>query len=104
PSHVRCPGIPRVTRPRTLAHPYVPSLETILQCCYACDITPLQVMTNQLTPLRDLIQTGVTRQARPRRSAPPRINRLKCLELIQAILDGKEEPLSIRQLAKRLGC
>jgi AcrR family transcriptional regulator len=26
-----------------------------------------------------------------------------CLEFIQAMLDGREEPLSIRQLAKRLG-
>jgi hypothetical protein len=100
----RWPGRTDVPRTRTLSHPYIPSLETILECCYACDITPLQVMTNQLAPLRELIQTGVTRQARPRRSAPPRINRLKCLELIQAILDGEEEPISIRQLAKRLGC
>ncbi len=89
----------------TLSHPYVPSLETILEFCYACDVTPLQIMTNQLTPLRDFIQRDtVSRSVRPRRPAYARINDQKCLELIQAVLDGKEEPLSIRQLALRLGC
>jgi len=100
----RWPGRTDAPRPPTLSHPYIPSLETILECCYACDITPLRVMTNQLAPLRDLIRTGAAQRSRPRRPAPPRINHQKCLELIQAILDGREEPLSIRQLAKRLEC
>src|SRR5713226_4675791 len=83
---------------------YTPSLETILEFCYACGVTPLQIMGNQLASLRDLIQRGIAlRPARPRRPASARIDRQKCLELIQAILDGREEPLSIRQLAKRLG-
>lgn len=99
----RWPGRTDVPRSRTLS--YIPSLETILECCYACGVTPLQVMMNRLEPLRDLIQAKkVAQPARPRRPAPLRINRQKCLEVIQAILDGKEEPLSIRQLAKRLGC
>ncbi len=101
----RWPGRPCASHSSTLSHPYIPSLETILEFCYACDVTPLQIMTNQLAPLRDLIQKGTaSRAARPRRPAPARINRQKCLEFIQAILDGREEPLSIRQLAKRLGC
>jgi hypothetical protein len=101
----RWPGRADAPRSRTLSHPYIPSLETILECCYACDVTPLQVMANQLGPLRDLIQAKKRAQpARPRRSAPQRIDRQKCLEVMQAILDGREEPLSIRQLAKRLGC
>lgn len=101
----RWPGWPNKPRSHTLSHSYVPSLETILECCYACEITPLQVMMNQLEPLRDLIQGKKAAQPlRPRRSAPQRIDHQKCLELIQAILDGTEEPLSIRQLAKRLGC
>jgi hypothetical protein len=100
----RWPGRTGAPRSRTLSHPYIPSLETILELCYACDVTPLQVMTNQLVPLRDLIRAGTAaRPARPRRPSPTRINRHKCLELIQAVLDGREEPLSIRQLAKRLG-
>ena len=101
----RWPGWPNKPRSHTLSHSYFPSLETILECCYACEITPLQVMMNQLEPLRDLIQGKKAAQPlRPRRSAPKRIDRQECLALIQAILDGEEEPLSIRQLAKRLGC
>jgi AraC-like DNA-binding protein len=62
-------------------------------------------MMNQLEPLRDLIQgKKVAQPLRPRRSAPQRIDRQTCLELIHAILDGTEEPLSIRQLARHLGC
>ncbi len=101
----RWPGWPNKPRSHTLSHSYVPSLETILECCYACEITPLQVMMNQLEPLRDLIQGKKAAQPlRPRRSAPQRIDRQTCLELIHAILDGTEEPLSIRQLARHLGC
>jgi hypothetical protein len=101
----RWPGRTNVPRTRTLSHPYIPSLGTLLECCYACDITPLQVMMNQLEPLRDLIQgKKVAQSPRPRRLAPQRINRQKCLELMRAILDATGEPLSIRQLAKRLGC
>ncbi len=100
----RWPGRPCAPHSSTLSHSYIPSLETILEFCYACDVTPLQIMTNQLAPLRDLIQQGTaSRPVRPRRPAPARINRQMCLEFIQAILDGREEPLSIRQLAKRLG-
>lgn len=101
----RWPGWSNKPRSHTLSHPYVPSLETILECCYACEITPLQVMMNRLEPLSDLIQgKKVAQPLRPRRLAPQRIDHQKCLELIQAILDGTEEPLSIRQLAQRLGC
>ncbi len=101
----RWPGRANAPRSRTLSHPYIPSLETILECCYACEITPLQVMMNQLGPLRDLIQAKkVAQPARPRRPTPLRIDQQKCLEVIQAILDGREKPLSILQLAKRLEC
>ena len=101
----RWPGRPRTPRLSTLSHPYIPSLETILEFCYACDVTPLQVMTNQLAPLRDLIRAGTSpRPARPRRPAPDRLDRERCLELINAILDGREEPLGLRQIAKRQGC
>ena len=97
----RWPG--RADVPRS-ALSYVPSLETILECCYACDVTPLQVMTNQLAPLIDLLRTRTAaRPARPRRPASDRVDRERCLELINAILEGREEPLTLRQLAKRLG-
>ena len=35
---------------------------------------------------------------------PPRINQERCHDLIQAVLDGREKPLGLRQIAKRLGC
>ncbi len=101
----RWPGRDGAPRSRTLSHPYIPSLEIILECCYACDITPLQVMTNQLAPLRDLLRAGTAvRSARPRRPAPDRLDRERCLELINAVLDGREVPLGLRQIAKRQGC
>lgn len=91
-------------RPRTLSHPYIPSLETILECCYACNITPLQVMNNELASLIDLLQAGTAeRPVRPRRPASDRVDRERCLELINAILEGREEPLSLYQVGKRLG-
>jgi hypothetical protein len=97
-------GRPYAPHPAAFSHHYTPTLEAILEFCYACDVTPFQIMTQQLGPLRDLIQGGtMSRSTRPRRPAPTPINRQKCLEFIQTILDGKEEPLSIRQIAKRLG-
>lgn len=100
----RWPGWPNKPRPRTFSHSYVPSLETILECCYACNITPLQVMTNELASLTDLLQAKTVEQpVRPRRPASDRVDRGKCLELINAILEGREEPLTLRQVGKRLG-
>src|SRR5258706_9607052 len=101
----RWPVRPCAPHASPFSHSYIPSLETILEFCYACDVTPLQIMTHQLAPLREVVQKElVSRPSRPRRPAPVRVNHQKCLELIQAILDGREDPLSIRQLAKRLGC
>jgi hypothetical protein len=98
-------GRPREPHSSTFSHHYIPSLEAILEFCHACDVTPFQIMTHQLGPLREIIHGGtMSRSVRPRRPAPTPINRQKCLELIQTILDEKEEPLSIRQIAKRLGC
>lgn len=100
----RWPGRVDAPRSRTLSHPYIPSLETILECCYACDVTPLQMMTNELAPLINLLRAETTgRAGRPRRPAPDRVDRERCLELINAILEGREEPLTLRQLGKRLG-
>jgi hypothetical protein len=100
----RWPGRAATPRSRTLSHPYIPSLETILECCYACDIAPLQVMANELAPFIDLLQAkAAERPARPRRPASDRVDRKRCLELINAILEGREEPLTLRQLGKRLG-
>jgi hypothetical protein len=84
-------------------HSYAPSLKTILKFCYACDVTPLQIMSNQLASIKALVQKRAPRQARSHQPTPDRIDRQKCLTLMQAMIDGKEEPASLRQLAKRLG-
>jgi len=83
---------------------YTPSLKTILKFCYACNVTPLQIMSNQLSSIKALIEKrGAFQSARLRQRVPNRIDRQKCLELFQAIFDGREEPVSLCQLAKRLG-
>jgi TniQ len=82
---------------------YAPSLKTILKFCYACDVTPLQIMSNQLTPLKALVQKRVPRTTQHHSQPLHRIDRQKCLEVMQAMIDGREEPTSLRQLAKRLG-
>jgi hypothetical protein len=84
-------------------HSYAPSLKTILKFCYTCDVTPLQIMSNQLASIKSLVQKRTPRQARSHRPTPDRMDRHKCLSLMQAMIDGKEEPTSLRQLAKRLG-
>jgi len=83
----------------------IPSIEMMLKFCYVCGTTPLQIMEGQLSSLEKAIQNAaVSHSFRHQRSPRQRIDRERCLKLLQAILDGREEPLSIRQLAKRLGC
>jgi len=81
----------------------MPSFEMLLSLCYVCHVTPYQVMIGQLTPILQVIQSGISsRPSRVRRSFH-QVDHARCLELIQAILDGREELLGVRQLAQRLG-
>jgi len=81
-----------------------PIPESILELCYVCNVTPLQVLTGDLAPLKQAIAEGKPyRSPRARRPFHP-IDREQCLGRIQAILDGKEEPLGYVQLARQLGC
>ena len=80
-----------------------PSLESIFEFCYVCNVTPLQVLRGDLASIKQVIQAG-----KPYR--PPRSRRLyrpvdyeRCLVRIQAILDGQEEPLGYVPLAHQLG-
>ena len=86
---------------RSYAHS--PSLETIFEFCYACDVTPLQVMETADTLLQIVRDETQLRQRRPHRFTRSRVDRERCLELIQAVLDGQEEPLGASQVARRLG-
>jgi len=80
-----------------------PVPESILELCYVCNVTPLQVLTGDLAQLKQAIQEGKPyRSPRARRPFHP-IDREQCLGRIQAILDGKEEPIGYVQLARQLG-
>ena len=82
---------------------YTPSLEKILTFCYACGMTPLQIMRNPIA-LGNCIAQSVPRSRTPQpHSLAPKLDRERCLELIRAVLDGQEQPLGFTQAAKRLG-
>lgn len=101
----RLTGIHRVVLHRWVHRTFMPSLENILQFCYVCGVTPLQVMKNQLAPLLQVIQNEAgLHPPQPRRAGEQRVNQAQCLELIQRVLDGREEILSMPQIARRLGC
>ena len=80
-----------------------PSLETILEFCYACNVTPFEVISNADALLHAIWDETPPRQRRPHRFTRRRIDRARCQERLQAVLDGQEEPLGIRQLARQLG-
>jgi hypothetical protein len=83
--------------------PYTPTLETILKFCYVCKVTPLQVMDGQLAPLRQTIEKGTELHPPLPRHQNRRVDRERCQTALQAILDGREEPLGVYQVARRLG-
>ncbi len=82
---------------------YTPTLQTLLKFCYVCKVTPVQVMSNQLDHLRQASSQGTAGDAplpaRPMR----RVDRERCQALLQAVLDGREEPLGVYRIAQRLG-
>lgn len=81
-----------------------PSLETVLKLCYACEVTPLQIIRGEMGPLTTVLQREIPSRTPLRRAEKPRVDRERCLELIHAVLDGREKPLGLRQLTERLGC
>ena len=85
----------------------MPSLETVLKLCYAWDITPLQVMENDIASFQQTLQDEKPmRLVRKRQVVGCRldqVDRERCQRLIQAVLEGEEEPLGVCQIAKRLG-
>ncbi len=84
--------------------PYAPTFQTLLKFCYVCKVTPVQVMRNQLDHLHQVRALGTGNDS----SLPPRplrrvVDRERCQTLLQAVLEGREEPLGISQVAQRLG-
>ncbi|HYU71540.1 MAG TPA: TniQ family protein [Ktedonobacteraceae bacterium] len=86
---------------RSYAHN--PSLETIFEFCYACNVTPLQVMKTSDILLQVVRDETHLQQRRPSRFTRSRVDQERCREFIQAVLDGREEPLGAYQVARRLG-
>ncbi len=86
-----------------LRRSHTPTLQSILEFCYVCHVTPLQVLTGNLSSIKRVIQEGKPYRS-PRARRPLRtLDREQCLERIRAILDGREEPLGYVQLAQQLG-
>jgi len=84
-------------------YPHTPSLETLLEFCYACQVTPLQIMRTPGTLLH-AIQTEMSpRPRRPQRFTRRPVDRQQVQELLQAILDGRAELAGVTNLARRLG-
>ncbi len=98
-------GIDRTLLYEWVGGTVIPSLEMILNFCYVCDTTPMQIATNPFASLERVLRTGsVSRSSLHRRSSRQRFDHERCLNFLQSILDGREEVLSVRQAAMRLKC
>jgi len=96
-------GLARGQLATWLRRSHTPTLQSLLEFCYVCNVTPLQVVRGNLTVLKQVIQEGKPYRS-PRARRPFRsVDREHCLKRIQAILDGREEPLGYVQLAQQLG-
>lgn len=84
-------------------HAHIPSLETILEFCYACNVRPFQVISNADALLRAVWDETFPRYRRPERFTRKRVDRARCQARLQAVLDGQEALQGVRQLAKQLG-
>ncbi len=83
---------------------YVPTLAMILKFCYICNVTPLQIMQNHLTPLEHALESGRLYHPVWFLNEPPRLDLERCQRLLQELLDGQEEGKGVTHVAERLGC
>jgi hypothetical protein len=91
----------------TKSYHHSPSLESILKLCYACQVTPLQVLKHDLDALKQGLRLAkpmpLPQLRQPVRYRQEQVDVHQCQKLINEVLEGKEEPLGACQLAKRLG-
>jgi transcriptional regulator with XRE-family HTH domain len=81
-----------------------PSFERILEFSYVLDIFPLLLITNNKEALKEALYTReIPRKPPPKHISPHPVNREQALALIQAVLDGREAPVGVRQLERYLG-
>ena len=100
----RLTGMKKHVLQQWLTQRRAPLLKTIFRLCYVCEVTPHQIMEGQVGPLVAAIYRVFSSRTPVRRMRPPRIDQERCRDFIQAVLDGREKPLALRQIAKRLGC
>jgi hypothetical protein len=86
-----------------LRRTHTPTFKSVLEFCYVCNMTPLQVLTGDLVPLKRVLQAGTPCRVPPPRRPYRAVNQERCRTRIEAILDGQEEPLGYVQLAAQLG-
>ncbi len=96
-------GLARGQLATWLRRSHTPTLQSILEFCYVCNVTPLQVLMGNLSSLKQVLQEGKTYHLPRARRPVHALDREYCLGRIRAILDGKEEPLGYVQLAQQLG-
>ena len=82
---------------------YTPTLEAILDFCHLCAITPLQMMREPGALWQAIQEEQISPRQRHCRSTRSEVDRERCLQRIQAILTGQEEPIGVWPLAKQLG-
>lgn len=82
---------------------YVPTLKAIFDFCYLCNVTPFQVMTSPHALLAVIQNEPLSLRRRHYAQIRRSVDRARCLERMQAILDGHAEPIGIERLAKELG-
>ena len=101
----RLAGIKRGVLYRWMDGSDQPSLESMLYLCYVCGVTLQEVMGNHIAPLKQALQSETAYHAsRSPRSLRKPVNQELCRKLIQQVLDGREEPLGVVQIAERLEC
>lgn len=98
--------VPDISLTRWITGKVMPSLENLLKLCYVLDLSPLQLMTNSSSTLEEaLMAKSASRLPRPRipTHLPQEQEEANNLEFIQAVLEGREAPHSVRQIERRFG-
>jgi DNA-binding phage protein len=82
----------------------IPAFEALLTLCYIGDVTPLHVLTNQVTSLTETLQRGTSPHAPRQPRSPGPVDHAQCWEFLQTVLAGHIAVRSMRQVARHLGC
>lgn len=97
-------NVPEVSLSRWVKGKNMPSLESLLKLCYVLDISLLQLMTYSSSNLEEVIKAKINYHSpRPHNPKPLSKDQKPTLELIKAVLDGREAPQSVPQIERRLG-